>query len=113
MGRGTPQQIQGVSYVLGPIGTGIGWNLTNSVRPDNFRLKSADLSSTGIVPTTASLNYGDYRQEAQQYFPERLNLLVSTPKARTQIKLSFKQFDLLDRMNFGYEIPEGFKKMSP
>lgn len=113
MGRGTPQQIQGGSYVLGPIDTGIGWNLTNSVRPDNFRLKSADLSSTGIVPTTASLKYGDYRQEAEQYFPEQLNLLVSTPKARTEIKLSFKQFDLLDRMNFRYEIPQGFKKMSP
>jgi hypothetical protein len=39
--------------------------------------------------------------------------LVFTPKARTEIKLSFKQFDLLDRMNFRYEIPQGFKKMSP
>jgi len=87
MGRGTPRQIQGGSYVLGPIDTGIGWNLTNSVRPDNFRLKSADLSSTGIVPTTASLKYGDYRQESEQYIPVELNLLVSTPKACTQIKL--------------------------
>ena len=113
MGRSTPQHIRGDSYVLGPVETGIGWNLTNSVRPDNFRLKSAELASTGVVPTTATLNDGDYRQEAQQLFPEQLNLLVNTPKSRTQIKLSYKQLDLLDRINFSYEIPRGFKKIMP
>lgn len=113
MGRSTPQHIRGDSYVLGPVETGMGWNLTNSVRPDNFRLKSAELASTGVVPTTATLNYGGYRQEAQQLFPEQLNLLVNTPKSRTQIKLSYKQLDLLDRINFSYEIPRGFKKIMP
>mgnify|MGYP003333076026 FL=1 len=113
MGRNTPQHINSDSYILGPIDTGMGWNLTNSVRPDNFRLKNAELAATGIVPTTASLSYGSYNQVAQQYFPEQLNLSVNTPKSATQIKLSFKQFDLLERLNFGYSIPDGFKQIVP
>ncbi len=113
MPRSTPQLINSDSYVLGPVDTGIGWNLTNSVRPDNFRLRSADLAAIGIVPTTVSLKYSNYSQVGGQYFPDRLNLSVDAPKTQTQISLSFKQFDLLDRLNFGYAIPDGFKSIAP
>ena len=113
MGRNTPQLIDKDSYVLGPIDTGLGWNLTNAIRPDNFRLKSAELAATGVVPTTASLSYGSYSQNSGQYFPQQMTLSVNTPKSKTQISLNFKQFDLLQRLNFGYAIPEGFKSITP
>lgn len=113
MSRNTPQLIDNDSYLLGPIDTGIGWNLTNAVRPDNFRLKRAELAATGVVPTSVSLKYGGYNQVQQQYFPEQLDLSVNAPKAKTQIRLSYKQFDLPDRLSFVYTIPEGFKRITP
>lgn len=113
MERDTPHFIHKESYVLGPINTGIGWNLTNSVRPDNFRLSRAELAATGVMPTTVVLNYGNYSQVEQQYFPQQLDLSVNAPKTKSQIRLSYKQFDLLDRLNLGYTIPEGFKPITP
>jgi hypothetical protein len=49
----------------------------------------------------------------QQYFPQQLDLSVNAPKTKSQIRLSYKQFDLLDRLNLGYTIPEGFKLITP
>lgn len=113
MERSTDQIVDSDSYVLGPIDTGIGWNLTNFIRPDNFRLKRAELAATGVVPTAVSLNYGHYNQVGQRHFPKQLSISVNTPKSKTQIRLNYKQFDLLDRLNFGFVIPKGFKPVTP
>lgn len=113
MERRVPKEMSIDTYVLGPVETEIDWNLFNAIRPDNFRLKSAQVASKGIVPTDVSLNYGNYMEVAEQYFPEQLNLSVTAPRTKTDIKLTFRKFDLLDRLNFGFAVPQGFKQITP
>ncbi|NDB03485.1 MAG: DUF4292 domain-containing protein [Flavobacteriaceae bacterium] len=113
MGRNADMSIRNNQYVLGPLDTGIGWNIHNSIRPDNFRLERAELGSTGVVPTSVELTYSNYAEVAKQLFPEQLNLSVRLPGQTTAIELNFKQIDLLDRLNFSYQIPKGFKAINP
>ena len=51
-------------------------------------------------------------QVAKQLFPEQLNLSVRLPGQTTAIELNFKQIDLLDRLNFSYQIPEDSKRLT-
>ena len=113
MGRNADMSIRNNQYILGPLDTGIGWNIHNSIRPDNFRLERAELGSTGVVPTSVELTYSNYAEVAKQLFPEQLDLSVRLPGQTTAIELNFKQIDLLDRLNFSYQIPKGFKAINP
>ncbi len=113
MERNTVHNIRNNQYVLGPVYTRVGWRVLNAICPENFRLGRSELSLSGSVPTSVDLKYKDYTTIAEQHFPKQLSLFLKSSDATTAIRLDLKQIDLLDRLNFGFEIPKGFKVIDP
>lgn len=79
------------------------------LEPENFRLVKSIFNDL-INQRTVEINYAEFEQEDEQYYPRNCRIHVKSPKHEQEIQFQIMRIATDKTYEFPFEIPEGFER---
>lgn len=88
-------------------------NFKHSVflNPINFKVVSASLAQPAWN-RVLTIQYDSYQKIDRQFFPTKISIVNTENREQTKIEINYKKIDINEKLNFPFEIPNGYKRIT-